>query len=80
MLCIFNGRPASGLDAGKIQDLIKAQVGLCEHDPAIQHRKEGCFHLRLAAQKTPGQKFTLPGGTEIESIEPYRSFRWHQPH
>ena len=60
MLCIFSGptRTVSQikgqklvrLDAGKCQKNIHSKVGDCEHDPAIQERKEGCFKLKFVKE------------------------------
>lgn len=57
MLCILQGKEkikdkdgsiiSQGRDAGKIQTDIHAQIGQCEHDPTIQHKKEGCNVLTL---------------------------------
>lgn len=45
MLYIFAGFPKNGLHAGGLQFCIEEveDLGLLEHDPAIQYRKEGVF-------------------------------------
>ena len=60
MLCIFSGptrtiKQIKGqkpirLDAGECQKNIHSKVGDCEHSPAIQERKEGCFKLKLVKE------------------------------
>ena len=45
MLYVFASFPKNGLHAGGIQYAIEEveELGLLEHDPAIQYRKEGVF-------------------------------------
>lgn len=45
MLYIFAGFPRNGLHAGGLQYCIETveELGLLEHDPAVQYRKEGVF-------------------------------------
>ena len=45
MLYIFAGYPKTGLNAGGLQHAVETveELGLLEHDPAIQYRKEGVF-------------------------------------
>ena len=60
MLCIFSGptrtvkqipgqKPVR-LIAGDCQKNIHTNVGDCEHSPAIQERKEGCFKFNLVKE------------------------------
>jgi len=60
MLCIFSGPTKTvsqikgqkpiRLDAGECQKKIHSKVGVCEHSPAIQERKEGCYKLKLVKE------------------------------
>ena len=60
MLCIFlgptktikqiKGQKPIRLIAGDCQKNIHVKVGDCEHDPAIQERKKGCFKLKLVKE------------------------------
>ena len=45
MLYVFAGFPKCNLNAGGLQYCIEEveELGLLEHDPAIQYRKEGVF-------------------------------------
>jgi hypothetical protein len=45
VLYIFAGFPKSGLSAGGLQHAIETveELGILEHDPAVQYRKEGVF-------------------------------------
>jgi len=45
MLYVFAGHPKTGLHAGGLQLAIETveELGILEHDPAIQYRKEGVF-------------------------------------
>lgn len=74
MLCIFDGRPSSGLSAGDVQTAITAQVALPESANTYQERQDGHFTLTrdadgkvIAETPAPGPQI-LRGSTSLAGL------------
>ena len=61
MLCLFKtpldphpeipNKLVARSDAGECQGVCHSQVAICEHDPTVQHRKEGSYILAMQQQR-----------------------------